>query len=90
MSIELFDNTGAIGQAATNSGFKDAGNEVEKSKTVELKKLFKDGVTKDTKTASQEALDLAHKVKDNGVRSTLINVSKLLKRAKEFCVVNTG
>lgn len=90
MSIELCDSTGSIGQASTNTGFEDAMTIVESSNFKELKKLFVNGVTKNPKQASKDAMQLAHKVKDNQVRATLVNVSKLLSTAKQFAVVQTG
>jgi hypothetical protein len=90
MSIELADSTGAIGQASTNTGFEDAMAIVEESNLKELKKLFVNGVTKNPKQASKDALELAHKVKDNQIRATLVNVSNLLSTAKEFAVVQTA
>jgi hypothetical protein len=91
MSIELADKNGPLGQAATNTGFGEARGEVETSKTKELKKLFIDGVTKDPKTASKEAYELAHdrSIKKNAIRTTLLNISDLLSKAEEFAVVET-
>ena len=92
MSIELVDKDGPIGQAATNTGFQEASEEVESSKAKELIKLFVDGVTKDPKTASKEAYELAHdkSIRKNSIRTTLLNISELLDKAKEFAMVQTG
>lgn len=87
MSVELCDSTGSLGQAATNTGFSDARAASDKKKSPALQKLFNDGYTKNPSQASKEALKLAHKVDDNQVRNTLVNLSRLLSQAKDFAVV---
>lgn len=94
MSIELADSTGNIGQAATNTGFLDASNSVkvifDMNRAKELKKFFDKGYTKNPKQAAKDAMVASHKVKDNSVRTTLVNISKLLNKSKKFAVVQTG
>jgi hypothetical protein len=94
MSIELADNTGNIGQASTNTGFTNAKEEVyslfDNGEALVLKQLFIDGYTKKPRLAAKEAMIAAHKTKNSQVRNTLVNLNKLLSKAKGFAVVQTS
>ena len=91
MSIELADVNDSLGQAATNTGFDDAARAVERLSGLDnLKDLFENGETDQPLLASNEALLAAHKVKDTQISSTLVNMSKLLKKAKDKAMVVTG
>jgi hypothetical protein len=90
MSIELADKTGNIGQASTNTGFNDAREECMKLGGTLVKQFFEDGKTTQPKKVAEQIMVVAHKTKDNQIRNSLVNIAKLLKEAKGFCVVQTA
>lgn len=88
MSMELYDERGSLGHLATASGLGDARRAVEKLSGIpELKTLFETGLTKVPKAAANEAMKAAYMVNDDQVRSTLVNMGKLLRKANKEATI---
>ena len=88
MSIEIYDTKGSVGEAATNTGFGDARRAVEQLNGYnELKGFFEEGHTTEPQEASTQALQAAHVVNNHEVATTLLRISKLLKKSKLVGIV---
>ena len=87
MSLSLTDNTGVVGEIATNLGYMDMMNAAEDSNFSDLNYFFENGYTRKPDKVAGQAVQLARSIDKDDVKSTLINLAKLLHKANGKAVV---
>lgn len=89
MSYNLYSGNGVLGQLASNGGYNELVQFVQRIPgTPELKKFVTDGWTDDIKDLQSEVDGLAKIVWQPDIKSTLQNMSQLLKKAQEVAIVS--